>query len=218
MKSFVFGLIIILVLFLVPAVSAHVVIKPAEVGVGAFQTFTVGVPNEKESSTVTVRLILPKGLEHVSPNVKPGWNIEIKQAGESMKDEILNTGGKASDPETVTEIVWTGGSIPAGQRDDFLFSAKVPVETGELTWMAYQTYADGTTVSWDSVSDADHNSGSEDPLKGPAPKTKIINDLNPQIETPVIEEDDSKENLTLALAVLAIIIALASFVIELKKR
>jgi uncharacterized protein YcnI len=218
MKSPVFSLIIILVLFVVPGVSAHVVVTPAEVGVGAFQTFNVGVPNEKDISTVMLRLVLPKRLEHVSPNVKPGWNIEVKKAGGNMKGEILNTGEKAPDPETVTEIVWTGGPIPAGQRDDFLFSAKVPAETGELTWMAYQTYADGTTVSWDSVGEAGHNEGSEDPLKGPASKTKIINDLNPQTTPAVINEDGTKENLTLALAVLAIIIALASFVIELKKR
>lgn len=218
MKSLILALIVGISLISARSAFAHVVVKPAEVGVGQFQTFIVSVPNEKDTSTVAVRLIVPRGLEHVSPNVKPGWNIEIKKAGESMKGEILNTGEKAPDPETVTEIVWTGGSIPAGQRDDFLFSAKVPADTGELTWMAYQTYSDGTTVSWDSAPTADHDQAAEDPLKGPASKTKIINDLKAESAAPILEIGDAKENLTLALAVLAIVIALASFVIELKKR
>src|SRR4051812_36632548 len=94
-------------------VLAHVVVKPSQVGVGAFQTFSIGVPVEKDVPTIGLRLIVPEGLEYVSPNVKPGWRIAMKKSG---------TGENAK----VTEISWTGGLIPAGQRDDFVFSAKVP--------------------------------------------------------------------------------------------
>lgn len=217
MRSLVLALISGIFLISASVTYAHVVVKPAQVGIGQFQIFTVGVPNEKDIPTVQIRLVLPKGLEHVSPNVKPGWDIQIKKAGISMKGVVLNTGEKAPDPETVTEIVWTGGSIPIGQRDDFLFSAKVPANETELTWMAYQTYSDGSTVSWDSVGSDSHDEGSEDPLKGPASKTKIINDLKTETAVPVNEKDDNKDNLTLVLAVLAIIVALASFGIKLRK-
>jgi len=196
---------------------AHVVVKPSEVGLGKFQTFTVGVPNEKENPTIEIRLIIPKGLEDVSPNVKPGWNIEVKKAGVSMKGEVLNTGEKAPDPETVTEIIWTGGSIPEGQRDDFLFSAKVPSSETTLKWMAYQTYLDGTVVSWDKDGES-HNEDEASSSAGPLSQTKIINDLKVEDEKEKLVPQDTKENLTLSLAVLAIIIALASFIIELKKR
>src|SRR4029078_6241590 len=93
--------------------SAHVVVKPNEVGAAAFQTFTVGVPVEKESPTVGLRLVIPEGVKYVSPNVKPGWKIDIKKQGEG-EDAV------------VTEITWTGGEIPSGQRDDFVFSAQAP--------------------------------------------------------------------------------------------
>src|SRR5882762_2161811 len=114
------------VLAVVPA-FAHVVVKPATVGTAAFQTFTMGVPNEKDSPTIAVRLIIPEGLKYVSPNVKSGWTIDVKKNG---------TGEDAK----VTEIDWTSGSIPAGQRDDFIFSAQVPSKETTLKWDAYQIY------------------------------------------------------------------------------
>lgn len=214
-KSFFSLITVFTVLFLsATSVLAHVVVKPETVGVGKFQTFTVGVPNEKEVSVTSLRLIIPKGLNHVSPNVKPGWNIEVKKAGVSMKGEILNTGEKAPDPETITEINWTGGAIPAGQRDEFLFSAQVPASETTLTWMAYQTYADGTVVSWDKDSKG-HDE--DDPNSGPMSQTKIVKDLNTPPQTaPIL--DDTKDNLSLAFAVLAIVIAIASFVLQLRKK
>jgi uncharacterized protein YcnI len=35
------------------------VVKPNEVKVAAFQTFTMGVPNEKEIPTTAIRLVIP---------------------------------------------------------------------------------------------------------------------------------------------------------------
>jgi uncharacterized protein YcnI len=49
--------------------SAHVVVKPAEVGVAARQAFTVGVPNEKDVPVVKLRLVVPDGVKSVTPNV-----------------------------------------------------------------------------------------------------------------------------------------------------
>ena len=98
------GVVMSLLLSATPA-FAHVVVKPNAVGVGAFQTFTVGVPNEKDNPTVGVRLVIPEGMKFVSPNVKPGWTIDVKKTGDGEN-------------AVVTEINWTGGSIPAGQRDD----------------------------------------------------------------------------------------------------
>ena len=141
-------------------VSAHVTVKPNQVGSAAFQTFTTGVPNEKDVPTVALRLVIPSGLQYVTPNVKPGWTIEVKKSGEG---EAL----------VVTEIIWTGGSIPAGQRDEFLFSAQVPAEETTLQWKAYQTYSDGEVVAWDQAPSQDHDDHDVKPYS----ETKIVNDL-----------------------------------------
>lgn len=168
---------------------AHVVVRPNQVGVAAFQTFTVGVPVEKDVATVGLRLVIPEGLTYVSPNVKPGWKINIKKGG-------------AEHDAPVTEIEWTGGNIPAGQRDDFLFSARVPAEESTLDWKAYQMYVDGTTVAWDKSKDEQpkDSSGKDDFSKfGPYSETRVVDDLS---ETGNKSQD--KTVLTISLVALAL--------------
>jgi uncharacterized protein YcnI len=197
-------------IFGITVASAHVTVKPEEVGIGKYQTFTVNVPNEKESPTTGLRLIIPQGLEHVSPNSKPGWNIEIKKIGVSMKGEVLNTGEKAPDPETVTEIVWTGGSIPEGQRDEFMFSAKVPAGEGEIIWKAYQTYADGEIVAWDQDPGAPKptSEGNDEHGSSPFSVTKVVNDLiKSEKEIDLKPESDEETNLPVLMSALAVILS-----------
>jgi len=172
-------------------VFAHVTVKPAQVGAAAFQTFTIGVPNEKDIPTVALRLVIPDGLHHVSPNVKPGWNVTVKKTGDG-------------EDAMVTEINWTGGSIPSGQRDDFLFSAQVPATETKLQWKAYQTYQGGQIVSWDqapvtNMSDEDKEKMEQQGL-GPYSETSIVNDLKP---APTDSAPTSSSN-TLSIAALAI--------------
>jgi uncharacterized protein YcnI len=94
------------ILLAVSPAFAHVVVRPAQVGVGAFQTFTVGVPNEKDKATVAVRLVLPEGLGHVSPNVKPGWTIElVHEEAKAMEGESAMEGDDDHASEAVKEKV-----------------------------------------------------------------------------------------------------------------
>lgn len=171
---------------------AHVVVKPNQVGIGAFQTFTVGVPVEKEVATIGLRLVIPDGLQYVSPNVKPGWKINIKKSG-------------TEHDSPVTEIEWTGGVIPTGQRDDFLFSAKVPSTEGKLQWKAYQTYADGTVVAWEKSADDQpkDETGKADFSKfGPYSETKVIDDL--------ASSDFPTDKTALTLSVVALVFGIVS--------
>jgi uncharacterized protein YcnI len=201
--------------------SAHVTVKPEEVGISKYQTFTVSVPNEKETPTTGVRLIIPQGLEHVSPNSKPGWNIEIKKIGVSMKGEILNTGEKAPDPETVTELIWTGGSIPEGQRDEFLFSAKVPAGEGEIIWKAYQTYADGEIVAWDQDPNASKptDEGTDEHGSNPFSVTQVVNDLKKIDDEAEIKLEDKEETqLPVLMSALAVILSGFAIGIALRRK
>jgi uncharacterized protein YcnI len=159
--------ILIVVFSFVLPVSAHVTVKPSQVGIGAFQTFTVGVPVERDLPTIAIRVVIPEDVEYVTPNVKPGWKITTQKSG-------------VGEEAKVSEIIWTGGTIPAGQRDEFLFSAKVPASETTLVWKAYQTYQDGTVVSWDIAHAAQPKNaeGKDDFSKyGPYSETKVINDL-----------------------------------------
>lgn len=199
------------ILFSAGNVLAHVVVKPGEVGVGARTNFVVSVPTEEEVPTVSVRLIVPEGVKSVRPNAKSGWNIELKKEGEG-------------DSERVTEIIWSGGRIPAELRDEFIFSAQAPAQEGSINWKAYQTYADGDIVAWDTDPQAVAEYAKNNPPKPgvehdhTAPKpfsvTKVINDLAPQTPTETKKAIDT----TSVLATFAIFLSGLSLVLQFRKK
>ena len=182
---------------LAPSAGAHVVVKPSSVNVSEFQTFDIGVPSEKDASTTMVRLVLPEGLKEVTPNVKPGWTIDVKK---DTKDNA-------------TEIDWIGGSIPTEERDDFYFSAQAPASATTLKWKAYQTYSDGSVVAWDQEPGAKEASGSgEEPT--PYSQTMVVNDLKP---SPAPISSTTTSNATV-LSVVALALAALSLGLALRKR
>jgi uncharacterized protein YcnI len=157
---------------------AHAVVKPSTAGVGAFTDFSLGVPSEKDAATVKVQLIIPAGLKNVSPIVKSApWKVEVKQ----VPDPSGNVDDDGKPAMVVSEIDWTGGSVPAHQKDFFMISAQVPAQATELDWKVVQTYSDGSVVNWDKTA-ADQpkdDSGKPDFSKfGPYSKTMVVNDLN----------------------------------------
>ncbi len=191
--------------------SAHVVVKPTEVETGAFQTFTVSVPNEKETAaTIDLKLEIPASLEHVSPTVKPGWTINVDKQGEGEE-------------ATVKSISWSGGAIGAGFRDDFSFSAKVPEKATELRWNAYQTYDDGLVVSWniDEAMQPKNTDGTHDfSTSGPFSVTKVVSTTNTTETSNSSETNDSStssNNQATITAIAALIISLIALALSTKK-
>lgn len=197
---------------------AHATVKPSEVGVGSFQTFSIGVPNEKQIATTQVRLVVPESLEHVMPSVKPGWKIQIK---EKAHDESMEHEAGESTHGSASEVTWSGGSIPVGQRDDFTFSAKAPVVVGDLVWKIYQTYADGTVVAWDLAPgepQPQKDGKSDFSTKGPASVTKVLDDVSKKSEDKqVVMPKPEKDRLAPTALALSCIAVIASAVAIAKK-
>lgn len=156
MKKSIFAAVVALLPILA---SAQVSVLPEEVLVGTTEVFTLGVSSDAVA-TIEVRLLIPEGLTDIRPNVKPGWDIETVV----MEDEEL---------VQVTEIIWTGGEIPVGQREDFLFSGQAAGIPSTLEWKVYQTYEDDTVVAWDGSAAVE---GEEDvfDVRGPAVATVIM--------------------------------------------
>ena len=171
---------------------AHVVVTPSQVGVAKELVFSVSVPNEKDAAVTALRLVVPKGVSDVSPTVKTGWTTTTK------KDADQN----------VTEIDWSGGTIPAGERDDFSFGAQAPASPAVLNWKAYQTYADGTVVAWDATPDA---SKADDDSLTPYSTTQVVDDLS----SPAAPTSDQRP---WVLAGAAIALAALSFLMSLRRR
>jgi len=171
----------LLALLIGPSLAlAHVTVKPGEAGLASYQTFTVSVPVEKDLPTTGLRLLLPEGLSSVIPNAKAGWTISVKVLPANPASPPAADGERPR--RQVTEIIWSGGSIPAGQRDDFAFSAKLPATASTLVWKAYQQYQDGSELAWDrdpKEPAPKTASGRSDFSKfGPYSTTRVVNDLN----------------------------------------
>ena len=159
-KLAMFGALALVFALITPASAfAHVVVTPNEALTGAYETFTTNVPNEKDIPVIGLRVVIPNSIDSITPTVKPGWEINTKKNGDK-----------------VTEIIWTGGTIPAEQRDTFSFSAHLSEKTGNINWKAYQTYQDGSVVSWDQEPAKDDSHESEDESKGPYSVTTISNE------------------------------------------
>jgi uncharacterized protein YcnI len=145
---------------------AHVVVTPDQALTGAYETFTTSVPNERDVAVTGLRIVIPDSIESVTPTVKPGWEITTKKIGDK-----------------ITELTWTGGTIPAEQRDTFTFSAHLSDKSGDVNWKAYQTYQDGLTVSWDQKPADDGGHGSEDETKGPYSVTAVTDENSDTVQT-----------------------------------
>lgn len=180
--------------------SAHAVVSPKQANVAQFTDFSLGVPSEKPVATTAVRLLIPDGLNFVTPYVKPGWKIAVKTAPASG-----NAAASDGDMQTtkITEIDWTGGTIPAGQKDAFMFSAQVPAQAATLAWKAYQTYQDGSVVSWDQAPGA-----KADGKTGPYSTTMVINDLGTGNQNPAPAQ--ANKNTIAEIALILSIAALAA--------
>jgi uncharacterized protein YcnI len=180
--------------------SAHVVVQPKQVETAAFQSFTTGVPNEKTVAVTKLRLVIPDGLQHVTPNVKPGWSIDIAKEGNG-------------EDAKVKEITWSGGQIPAGQRDDFVFNAQAPDKSTTLQWKAYQTYADGEEVAWDQSPASD--AGADDDAGGAHPysETSVVEQADDDTtdQASVNNSQKTRTSIAVALSVVALVMSVVAF-------
>jgi uncharacterized protein YcnI len=118
---------------------------PSESKTGATETYKVTVPTEGKVSTERVELVVPAGVELVSV------------ADAADPHEVR----KGEDGTSV--ITWRGEILPGWAREYF-FTARNPQTGSQISWMAHQFFADGTTADWVDVPGS----------KRPASVTKLV--------------------------------------------
>ncbi len=121
---------------LLSVAAAHATVKTdtglSESKAGGYETYRLQVPVEKDVATTQVRLVVPAG-------VKIGTFMPVAGFVRTVRADAKGV---------ILEVTWTGSIAPQEFRR-FLFSAANPADMGTLAWKVYQTYADGTVVSWD---------------------------------------------------------------------
>lgn len=188
----------IAIILALPAIAfAHVVVTPAQAGIGASAMFNVSVPNEKEVAVTSVKLDIPEGVQNVSPDVLSGWDITTT---------LGSTGA-------ITSITWVG-NIPVGQRADFAFKAQTPASATSLDWNAYQTYADGSVVHWDQNPATSGKAVKND--AGPYSITKVVNDLSTNSSDTANDNTSNKDTLALTLSIAALVLSIGGLFLRKK--
>ncbi|PWT97005.1 MAG: hypothetical protein C5B52_14670 [Bacteroidetes bacterium] len=185
--------------------SAHVTVIPKTSTPGAWETYTVKVPVEKESATTKLTLKIPAGVEFEQYQPVPGWNVTLQK----------DANGK------VTSITFetTGEGILPGQFQSFSFVAKNPGQAGKAAWDAYQYYKDGSVVEWTGDESSKSPHSITDIVKATANQMPGMN-MQSAKETPKTATTTAATNnsLPLILSIVAVLLSLVGIGLAFRKR
>jgi uncharacterized protein YcnI len=195
-------------LFLFSSVaSAHVTVIPKTSTTGAWETYTVKVPVEKEVATTKFTLKAPDGVEVMSYQPVPGWNYT------SEKD----SNGK------VTSITFeaTGEGILPGQFQQFTFVGKNPENATKAAWDAFQYYKDGSVVEWTGDEGSKSPHSITDIVSGTADDHHDMKKMTQTTEKPkeaATKSEEKTDYLPLTLSGVALLLSLVAIVLAFRKK
>jgi uncharacterized protein YcnI len=199
------GLLSVFALVFVSRASAHVTVQPKE-AVAGYTVSSIRVPNEKDVATIQVRVLVPDGV--VVHGIMPvsGWTHTEKRKG--VESTVMTEDGHADASEgPISEIVWSGGRIGAGEFMEFPLSVQYKADTDTVTWKAYQTYADGQVVPWD---------GSDE--KHPAPVISVLKEAKVDMLVKSVSGAPTTSTQSSWMSVAALLLSVAAFGLSLKKK
>ncbi|PLT32009.1 YcnI family protein [Bacillus sp. V5-8f] len=189
--------------------SAHVTVIPGESTPGAWETYTMKVPVEKNANTVKVALKVPEGVEVMSYQPVPGWDVTQTKDGS----------GKT------TTITWTanGAGIAAGQFQQFSFVGKNPDKETEAAWDAFQYYKDGSIVEWtgEEGSDAPHSITKITASTDNQPEGQTHGDqanTDKRTETKTDSEESGFNTIVLPISIIALVVSILALVISFRRK
>jgi uncharacterized protein YcnI len=195
-------------LFLFSSVaSAHVTVIPKTSTTGAWETYTVKVPVEKEVATTKFTLKAPDGVEVMSYQPVPGWNYT------SEKD----SNGKV---KSIT-FEATGEGILPGQFQQFTFVGKNPENATKAAWDAFQYYKDGSVVEWTGDEGSKSPHSITDIVSGTADDHHDMKKMTQTTEKPkeaATKSEEKTDYLPLTLSGVALLLSLVAIVLAFRKK
>ncbi|MEH7306845.1 YcnI family copper-binding membrane protein [Neobacillus drentensis] len=200
-------------LFLFSSVaSAHVTVVPKTSTTGAWETYTVKVPVEKDVATTKVTIKAPAGVEIKSYQPVPGWKYsDEKDANGIVKSFTFEA---------------TGEGILQGQFQQFTFVGKNPENATKAAWDAFQYYKDGSIVEWTGDEGADSPHSITDIVAGTSTdghddKAKMEETKKEETKTEVsktTDADKSDSSLPLIISAGAALLSLIALVLAFRKK
>ncbi|NHM33642.1 YcnI family protein [Neobacillus terrae] len=190
--------------------SAHVTVVPKSSTTGAWETYTVKVPVEKEIPTTKITLKAPEGVEIMSYQPVPGWKYSAEK---DAKGKVKSFSFES-----------TGEGILQGQFQSFTFVAKNPDNATQVAWDAYQYYKDGSIVEWtgDENSKSPHSitdivaGASEDHHQDNQAKTGDTK--KETVKAGTVSTNESSNSLPLILSIVSLILSLVAVFLAARKK
>jgi uncharacterized protein YcnI len=117
---------------------AHIKIYPTESTFGAYEKYTMRVPNERQSPVIRVEGEFPAGLNVYDFEFKPGWKIDFKK----------------DDKGKIVGATWTGKIAPNEFVEFGMLAINPKDGNPEMLWRFYQYYEDGFKEEFTAAPDA----------------------------------------------------------------
>jgi uncharacterized protein YcnI len=159
---------VVAALAVVGTAAAHVYPESETAPAGQISEVALVVPHGCDGSTTTSLAVrIPAGVNYVKPRVKAGWRVAItngklpKPVKAPFEDKTLTTG--------VVQVSWSGGRIPDSSYDTFGLLVGTPNTPGKTIYFpSVQRCAKGVT-RWIQIPKA----GQAEP-EHPAPGVKLV--------------------------------------------
>lgn len=147
---------------------AHVTVRPADAPADSYAHLTFTVPHGCNGSATTVlRIKLPEGILSAKPQMKPGWNVEIKSR--KLEAPVQGPHGKTV-TDVVDEVVWRGGPLPDNLYDTFGLVVRLPDKEGQSLYFPAEQECEQGVARWIEIPQAGQTS---DKLRTPAPVVRL---------------------------------------------
>jgi uncharacterized protein YcnI len=150
---------------------AHATLEKGEAALGSTYKAVFRVPHGCEGKpTIAVRVQIPEGVIAVKPMPKAGWTLEKVRGAYAKSYDYHGT----PMTEGVKEIVWSGGSLPDDEYDEFVLRGTLAgdFKVGEMLYFPIvQECPDGAVERWIEIPAAGQSS---DDLESPAPGIRIL--------------------------------------------
>ncbi|MBN8961958.1 MAG: YcnI family protein [Rhizobiales bacterium] len=161
------GAILATSVFVAPAL-AHVTVQPADAAADSYAQLTFTVPHGcNGSATKALRIKLPDSILSAKPQMKPGWQVEIKTR--KLDAAVAGPHGK-SVSEVVDEVDWRGGPLPDNLYDTFGLVVRLPDKTGQVLYFPAVQECEQGVERWIEIPTSGQ---SADKLRAPAPAVRL---------------------------------------------
>jgi len=152
-------------LFALPAAAnAHATLETKQAPSGSYYKAVIRIGHGCDGSpTTAIRVRIPDGVVAVKPMPKTGWTLSTTEGPYATPYE---SHGK-SITKGVTEVTWTGGTLPDAWYDEFVFQAKLPEKpAGTVIYVPIVQECEKGVNRWIEIPEPGK---SADDYKAPAP-------------------------------------------------